>query len=219
MNTRLPRQIEQNFSDRLLSSQNFLIDFEYDCVQPEEIGHALPLNFAEVESGPVFPQAASSLANQSYTVLRPGYGIGPISFQSSIEDVLDHYGTASEVLYYVEVAGKTEVRSVLLDDPKLMGLDLVFSNYGLRFHFDETKHLTSIQVEAHLQRKPLEVLQFQTADGIGINSTWDDVIARLGNPGVRRGDDSNFAVAFEEIGLEFEITDQRVSLIALKPSN
>lgn len=216
VNTRLPKRLEQIYEDRLLSSQSFTIDFDFNSVQEREILHALPSNFAEVPSGPLFPALDPNIDIASKTELHPGIGIGPISFGDSIHTVIDHYGPPSELYYHYDENGKAITSSLPLANHSLRQVQLVYAHFGLHFFGDSKELLEAVHVDSHLQSKPKEVLLFHSADGIRIHSPWTDVIAKYGEPDGKRGEEDEFAVHFKKIGMEFEIVEKRVTVIVLK---
>jgi len=125
-------------------------------------------------------------------LIRPGSGVGKVDLGMSVDEVR-------------QILGKPDL--------DVTGVSIVYADQGFEvIHPNDKVH--SINCVHHIDLAPnVKTCPYRTPEGIGIGSTEADVIAAYGEPDIRE----SVGTAYE-IGLRFEFTDGKVSLIGvLKP--
>ena len=121
--------------------------------------------------------------------IQPGIGVGKVKFGMSFTELQD-------------VLGKP--------DFNVKGFAHVYSDLGIQVLIRDDK-VVSVFCRQHFPNAPeFKSCEYQTAEGIGIGSTESDIIAAYNEPSRRR----NGRLTYKELGLVFELVNDRVQMIS-----
>ncbi len=222
--THLPVEVNESPStpgDPLVSHRQAKLRFEFNKELAASLFNmAPPAEFRLVENGPrrpmpTFPRGIDMRKFQ----LKPGIGIGGLTWGADLPAVVAYYGPPSELLYrYTTNAGDVVSR----EKPDGVSIDHVVVKYdafGLRLRVKEENGLFSVSAEEGIPNLGIRTFPGKTTETIAIGATLNEVKEAYGKPSRSRGpSDSPFALIYGDKGVAFVLAEGRVTAITVTAS-
>ncbi len=222
--THLPVELVESPSkpgDLRVLHRNSTMTFEFNKEIPGALfGMKPPQSFRLVENGPLHPSSTQRHIDVEKMLLKPGVGVGELTWGADLSAVVAMFGPPSEIRYrYTTDDGKlsssTKPDGVPIDD-----FSVIYSAFGLTLKLKEDSGLFAITGEGENRNFGTNGFRGRTTEDISLGATLQEVVEAYGKPSGSKGPaDSPFAVIYEDKGVVFGIMDGRVAVVSVMAVN